>query len=76
MNLHPLSELERDLCLVEDVISDAGTAWALVINEGITPRSLDRLTLAKARVDQVQTQVRDLQVGMHKFLTAAAREVR
>lgn len=74
--MNAITEIERDLCLAEDVLRDAHVAWAGCLSEPITPRNFQRIANAKARLDAVNDQVRDLRVGMHTFVMAAKRELR
>ena len=73
--MNAISEIERDLCLAEDVLKDAAAAWDGCLAEPLTPRNVQRLVAAKRRLDAVADQVRDLRVGMHQFVIAAQREL-
>lgn len=69
----PLTELERDLCLLEDVVSDANDAWAIARNVPMTPRSVDRMRAALNRAHEVDSQLRALRVGMHQTVKAVEK---
>lgn len=74
MSFGPLTELERDLCLLEDVVSDALDAWAIAAHVPVTPRSLERVRAALQRAHGVDEQLRDLRLAMKRLVQAADRE--
>lgn len=74
MNFGPLSELERDICLLGDVLSDATDAWTLARDVPITPRSLDRMKRALLKAHDVDVQLRHLRAGLHRLVAAAEQE--
>lgn len=74
MNLHPISDLERDACLAEDVLTDAVAAWAEAREVVLTPRTLDRLVLVKGRLDACADTLTQVRMEMHGLLTRALRE--
>lgn len=74
MNYGPLSELERDICLLEDVVSDAQDAMTLAKSVMLTPRAVDRFQVALRRAHEVDVQLRKLRVEMVRLIAAAERE--
>jgi len=72
----PLSELERDVCLLEDVVADALDAWRLASEVPVTPRSCDRVKHVLSRAHAVADQLQELRVAMHNQIIAIERERR
>lgn len=76
MNFGPLAELERDICLLEDVAADALDAWTHASQVAITPRSEERIKRTLVRATQVSDQVRQLCGEVRTLLVNIERERR
>ena len=72
MRYGPIAELERDACLLEDVVSDALDAWAHV--RDVTPGDVDRLTRVQDRLSEVRKQMIHLRLELWEFLRRVEQE--
>lgn len=72
----PIRELERDVCLLEDVAASALDAWAHASQVAITPRSEERIKRTLVRATQVSDQVRQLCGEVRTLLVNIERERR
>lgn len=75
MSFGPLSRLESDACLIEDVVRDARTAWPDVKAVPITPRSLDRLQATLTRLNSCADSLTTLRVELHAMVRDARRQI-
>ena len=73
MSFGSLSELERDVCLAEDVTSDMADAWTLLLLESLTPADVDRIARLRGRLQQVNEQMARIEVRMGSLVVQAAR---
>lgn len=73
MSFGPLSELERNACLIEDVVADSLDVWTHVKEVEITPRSLARLMGTLTRLHDASDHLTKLRVEMHNLIREAKR---
>lgn len=71
MNHAPISDMERDTELVSDLMFDLNDAWKLTLDTEMTPRSLARIEETLARLHACADLLRDLRVGMDRYVRSA-----
>lgn len=74
MSFGYLHEVNRDVCLLEDVAADLGDAWTLLTTFGsVTPSDVDLIASLRARVQQVTESLSRAEVRMGRLVENAAR---
>lgn len=73
VNHAPITELERDACLLEDVVNDAGIAWKGVKDIPLTPRAIDRVQAALHRLHAASDELTRIRLEIHNLLREARK---
>ena len=74
MSEFTVREMERDLCLLEDVTADLSDAWGIVLRHPLTPGEVDRIARLRQRLQVVNEHLSQAECRMGSLVVHAARE--